>query len=203
MSHPHDADSTRKGWSAFMDESESDRRADPGTYILAAALIDPDALEKVRAQVRTLLIPRQRKLHWRDESARRRVAIAETIADLDSLHLVVARTGGDANETSERRRRKCLERMVCELDQRGVNLIIAESRESSQNAKDMKVFNALRSSRTVGAHLRLRHDPGPIEPALWIADAVAGAFVAARTGDARYFDTVRHLVDVVELPTER
>src|SRR2546421_11148006 len=94
MSHPHDADGVRKGWSAFMDESESDRKADPGTYILAAALIEPDALDEVRGQIRTLLIPHQRKLHWRDESARRRAAIAETIADLDSLHLVVARTGG-------------------------------------------------------------------------------------------------------------
>jgi hypothetical protein len=202
MSHPRDAEDARKGRLAFMDESESDRRADPGTYILAAALIEPDALEKTQTQIRTLLVPGQRKLHWRDESARRRLAIAETIAMLDSVHLVVARTGGSPRETSERRRRKCLERMVCELDQRGVDHIVAESRESTQNMNDMTVFNALRSSRTVSARLRLVHQPGPVEPALWIADAIAGAVVAARTGDGRYLDTVKHLVDVVKLPAE-
>lgn len=202
MSHQHEVDDIQKGWSAFMDESESDRKADPGTYILAAALIDPDALDKVRAQIRTLLIPRQRKLHWRDESIRRRVAIAETIAGLDSLHVVVARTSDNPHEASERRRRKCLERMVYELDRRGVDLIVAEGRESSQNMSDMKVFNALRSNQTIGVRLRLHHQPGPVEPALWIADAVAGAVVAARTGDSRYFGTIEHLVDVVELSRE-
>ncbi len=140
-------------------------------------------------------------MHWRDESIRRRNTIIQAIASLEALHVVVVRSGSPL-ETSERRRRKCLERMACELDQRGVDLIVAESREQSQNARDMKVFNMLRSSQTIGSQLRLCHQPGPIEPALWIADAVAGAYVAARTGTTMFFESVEHLVDLVELPRD-
>jgi hypothetical protein len=199
LHNPHD--SQEAGWRAFVDESESDRKADPDTYILAAALIEPCALDEIRTKVRGLLIPRQRKMHWHDESTRRRDTIIQAIADLEALHVVVVRSG-IPEETSERRRRKCLERMVCELDQRGVDLIVAESREKSQNARDMKVFNVLRSSQTIGSQLRLCHQPGPVEPALWIADAVAGAYVAARTGVETFFKSVEHLVDVVELPRD-
>lgn len=189
------------GWQAFMDESESDRRADPHTYILAAALMDADAAEDVRKTLRGLLVPGQRKLHWRDEPAPRKALIAERIASLDALHLIVVRDDR-RGESSERRRRKCLERMAWELDQRGVVRFVAESREATQNVRDMRVFNVMRSSRAISSRLRLFHEPGPAEPVLWLADAVAGAYAAARTGVPAHFDVIRHLVEITELSAD-
>ncbi|MFE1957657.1 hypothetical protein [Streptomyces sp. NPDC059479] len=195
---PHPSDAQLPGWQAFMDESESHRRADPHTYILAAALIEPNAVDHIREETAALRIPGQRKLHWRDESAKRQATIAQAIARLDALHLIVVRNGS-AGESSERRRRKCLERMACELSHRGVTRITAESREAKQNERDMKVFDVLRSSQTISSNLRLFHEPGPAEPVLWIADAVAGAYVAARTGTPAHFAELGHLVDLVEI----
>lgn len=62
-------------WRAYVDESESNQRLDPHTYLLAAALIDDEHTAEARAEVRGLLRPGQRKLHWRDESAESRARI--------------------------------------------------------------------------------------------------------------------------------
>lgn len=189
------------GWQAFMDESESDRMADPNTYVLASVLLEPSAMETSRQALQQLLEPGQRKLHWRAESARRQARIIDVLASLDVLHVIVVRDGIDG-EPSERRRRKCLERMAFELDSRGVVRFVAESREAKQNARDMKVFNVLRSTQTISPGIRLYHEPGPAEPLLWIADAVAGAYTASRIGSPANFKRIEPCVDLVELTAE-
>jgi len=55
-------------WSAYVDESQPDPRADPGAYLLAAAMLPTEDLQAARAAVRSLLLRGQRKLHWRDEN---------------------------------------------------------------------------------------------------------------------------------------
>jgi len=84
-----------------------------------------------------LRIKRQHKLHWHMEPARRRRLIAQTVAELDALHLVVVRSCLPG-ENSERRRRKCLERLLYELDQHAVTCVCAEAREAKQNARDRR-----------------------------------------------------------------
>ncbi|MFJ5305220.1 hypothetical protein [Streptomyces sp. NPDC088350] len=186
---------------AFMDESESDRKADPDTYLLAVTLVQPQTLDPTRATMLSLRAPGQRKLHWHSESSRRRAFVIERIAALDAQHLIVVRDGRPG-EASERRRRKCLARTAWELDLRGVTRLIAESREARQNGRDMKTIAYLRSNGTIGSALRLFHEPGPREPLLWAADSVAGAYVAARTGTPGYFDTVRHAVEVIRFTAD-
>ncbi len=183
---------------AFMDESESTPRTGPDTYILAVTLVTAALLEPVREAILSLRAPGQRKLHWHGESARRRGAVIDRIASLPVRHVIVVREGLPG-EPSERRRRKCLARVVWELDQRGVTRLVAESRETKQNGRDVKALDYLRSSGTVCSALRLFHAPGPREPALWAADCVAGAVAAARSGRGCYFDALRHRADVIRM----
>lgn len=195
------AETSEPQWRAYVDESESNRQLDPDTYILAAALVHDAQADRLRERL-TALRPRgQSKLHWHAESPRSRATIAKTIADLAAMHLVVIRACG-AGEPVERRRRKCLERLAYELGTRSVRHITVEAREPKQDARELQHFNDLRSAHRIDTEMRLYHAAGPVEPLLWLADAVAGAVTAARTGEPGYLDTLAHIVDLVTLDYE-
>jgi len=183
---------------AFLDESESDRSADPDTYVLAAALLDPTRVDDVRDTMRALLLKGQRKLHWRDESDKRRLQIIETVAAAQVEHMVVVRAGR-TRERSERRRRLCLEALCFELDRLGVRQATLESRGRADDRRDRVMLDTLRARKTVRGQLRMQHLPGPGEPLLWLPDAVCGAVTRARVGDVVYRDMVESRVTVVSI----
>jgi hypothetical protein len=171
---------------AYVDESESNQTADPGTYILAAAVLPLSRHEEARSILRALLLPGQRKLHWYDDRGEpRRRKIIEAIAQLEGQHLVVIRSG-DPAVAPERRRRLCMKQLLWELEQLGVGHAWLEARERKQNARDRRLLDQLRASRHMTAQLRMDHIPGPEEPLLWVPDAVAGAVVADRLGVPHY-----------------
>lgn len=167
---------------AWVDESGSDWAHDPGTYVLAAAIGRPDAEPAIRAQISRLRLPGQVKLHWRDENAKRRSMITHAVAGYDLEHLVVVRAGA-ANDRPERRRRKCLERLLHELETKAVDDIVLESRGPADDRRDIEMLNALRGQHYLSTATRLTHVVGRLEPMPWIPDAVCGAITSARTGD--------------------
>ena len=180
--------------------SESNQRIDPHTYLLAAAILHDQHATEV-AQRMAQLRPRSgqpTKLHWHGESPQSRKTITQTITQIPALHVVVVRSGRP-REPAERRRRKCFERLAHEFTVLGVEHVTAEARERKANERELQYFNQLRTSRVIGPQVRLDHVPGPNEPLLWIADAVADAVTAARTGTPDYLDELAGLVDVVLL----
>jgi len=183
---------------AFIDESESDRSTDPDTYVLAAALLDPTRIDEVRDAMRALLLRGQRKLHWRDESDKRRLQIIEAVVAAQVEHLVVVRAGR-TRERSERRRRLCLEALCFELERLGVRQATLESRGRADDRRDRVMLDTLRARKTVGGQLRMQHLPGPGEPLLWLPDAVCGAVTRARVGDVVYRDMVESQITVVSI----
>jgi hypothetical protein len=180
-------------WTAYVDESEPDPRSgSAGVYLLAAALIEDVEHDAVRAVMERLRIRGQKKLHWNAEEPKRRTVIAETVARLPAMHLVVVRT--DAAATAERRRRKCLEILLPELERAKVDRVYLEARERKQNQRDVQLLAALRAQQLIGSGLRLDHVPGPREPLLWIPDVVAGAVGARHGGDSTYEEVLSSLV---------
>jgi hypothetical protein len=167
---------------AFLDESQSDRARDPYCYVLAAGICSPGDINAARAGMERLRLRGQRKVHWRDESANRRRFIAQAVAVLPLQHLVVVRDGR-AGETAERRRRHCLERVLYELDQLGVDTATFESRGPADDRRDRFMLDALRARKVVSPELRMAHIPGPKDPLLWVPDTVCGAVTHQRTGD--------------------
>lgn len=126
---------------AWVDESGSDHARDPGTYILAAAVVSTIEEDAVRTVMSSLRMS-QRKVHWRDEGTRRRQAIIEAIANTCIEHIVVVRQRIPAERRTERARRKCLERLITELEARGIHELVLESRGPSDDQRDIDMLNA-------------------------------------------------------------
>lgn len=183
---------------AWVDESGSDHTRDPGAYVLAAAIGRREAEPETREQITRLRLPGQVKLHWRDESDRRRTAIARAIANCDLEHLVVVRTGS-VSDRPERRRRKCFERLLFELETKTVSQVVLESRGPADDRRDVQMLNALRGQHYLSSSLRITHVIGRTEPMLWIPDAVCGAVTGARTGTTVYQRALHTRLTLVEI----
>jgi len=132
-----------------VDRGLRDHQRDPDVYMLAAAVCGHSALTPAREAITALRLKGQVKLHWHDESDKRRQLITETIAGLRLDHLVVVRDG-QPGEKPERRRRHCLERMLWELDQLEVGIATFESRGPVDDRRDRLMLDALRA-RTGGS----------------------------------------------------
>lgn len=189
---------TTKALRAWVDESGSDHTRDPGTYVLAAAISRPPTEATIRDQLQRLRLPAQIKLHWRDEDPTRRSAITHTVAACDIDHVVIVRVGAD-QERPERRRRKCLERLLHELEARSILDVVLESRGRADDRRDIQMLNALRGQHYLSTSIRLTHVVGRYEPMLWIPDAVCGAVTSARIGDPSHQSILNQQLTLIEI----
>lgn len=169
---------------AFLDESEPALEP-PGVFVAAAAILEAADREQVRTEVAGLRGQHQKKLHWYDEPAFRRDKLVGAVAGYTALHQVVVRHCG-ADEKPERRRRKCLERLLLDLQEAGVGELVAEARQEAQNKREQHWFNGLRSQRLITAPMKLSHVKGPLEPLLALPDLAAGAVGEDLKGDSHY-----------------
>lgn len=172
-------------FSAWGDESGSNARKDPGTYLIAAAIVQDEYVDPCRDAMGGLLLPHERKVHWRDDSDNRRRRVVDVVLSLPVEGFVVVRQVG-AGDHPERARRKCLERLVPELESLGCAAFTLESRGFVQDQRDMSMVDSLRRARAVSSAIKVHHQPGPKDPLLWISDALCGAVVASRTGDPSF-----------------
>ena len=174
---------------AWVDESGSNSIEDPGTYILSAAVCFADEVEEIRASTGALLKKGQRKLHWVDESIARRGEIIEAISVFPLENIVVVRSRPKVRDHPERRRRKCLERLITELEILGIDDMVLESRGKHQDDLDMKMLSYLRTQRMV-SKIRMHHRTGPSDPMLWVPDACCGAIVDDRCGAPEFYSYI-------------
>jgi hypothetical protein len=155
-----------------------------GIYLLAAPVADPSLCDPIREQLRRLLTGRSRRLHWRNQTPRRRRTIAATLGGFDVAHTIIVGTPIDPKR-QERARRYCLERLMFELDFLGVSRVWIETRSPSLNNADRTMLAALRSRGSLPATLTVDFALPDQEPMLWLPDAVAGAIGMHRRGDDR------------------
>ncbi|MGH8879497.1 MAG: hypothetical protein ACRD0P_19470 [Stackebrandtia sp.] len=141
-------------------------------YVLAAAVLADDAVDTTRDIVVKLAVSGPR-FHWRHESPRHQRLAVDIVAGLDALHVVVVGMPLD-HSRQERARRKCMERLLRELDYVGVTEVLIESRANKPNIKDLQRVNVLRIREAIGPELRVAHGRPLDEPLLWLPDLVAG-----------------------------
>lgn len=185
------------GFLAFGDESGSDGRLDPFTYILSAAIVDPEDLEEVREQAGELKMPGSRKAHWRDDSGKRHDTVIALIARMSIEGVIVARRG-PPDEKPERRRRKCMEPFLTGIEEFGCTQLVLESRGPVDDKRDRTLLDTMRAKKQSEA-LRLDHRRGPEEPLLWIPDALCGAVTAARVGEQRWLKEISERIHITEI----
>lgn len=187
-------------FTAWGDESGSNPRLDPGVYLMAAAVCEPHQASQLRESMEGLRLPSSgSKLHWLVESPSRRLEIVETIAALPIDGLVVVRQG-PTSDAQERRRRKCLEHLLFQLHELGCADLILESRGTADDRRDRQLHEHLRRAHRLPHGLRLSHEKGPADAALWVADAICGAVTQERTGDPQFLKVIerRLTVEIIE-----
>lgn len=177
---------------AFLDESSSVLTDDRQEYLVGAAILDSAFCEAVRDELRPLLLPGQIKLHWTDESTRRRARIIDAIVGLGAMQVIVSHVSQRQNRT-ERFRRKCLESLYYEFASLELYDVLLESRSSKQDKEDRAHIVALQG-QGLDRRIRVSHQRGGDEPLLWIADAVLGAVNSARRGEPTYLDALQETI---------
>jgi hypothetical protein len=171
-----------------------------GTYTLAAAVVETAAAGAIRDLLRELTLTKGGRLHWVDESSKRRDGIMAAIAALDLAAIVTA--GSPVHRSKqERARRCCLERLFYELGLMGVTEVWLESRTATPDRRDLRLLDYARDKGLVPRGFSVGFARPRDEPMLWIPDAVAGAVTAARLGETRWLLAMseiltEHLVDV-------
>jgi hypothetical protein len=171
---------------AYVDES---LRVGSGLYVLAAVIVANRDADRHRDTLRGLLYRGQERLHWRDESQRRRGQLIEAVCGLGNTGVVVIATGM-APRRQERARRKCIERLLAELVDREIGSVVFERRHHALDARDRAMIAALQRQRVLPPAFRATWQPPVNEPLLWLADIAAGAVSLAETGDDSYWNEV-------------
>lgn len=183
---------------AWVDESGSNPRYDPGAYLLGAVLALDEHIDPIRQAFSSMKKPTESKIHWQVDSASRRLEVIAAMSEAPIEGLVVVRCEEEVR--SERNRRKCLEVLLADLEELGCGPVILEARGPADNKRDRYLLDAVRR-RGCGQRLRMEHIPGPKDPMLWIADALCGAVVAARCGDPTYLDLLHSCISVKNIRT--
>lgn len=173
------------GMHAFVDESL--RTSGDGLYLVAAVVVVDGDLGASRRAAQKVLLARQRRFHWRNESERQRWRMLEAISTLDVTLLAYSRVL--RGERQERARALCIERMLWDLREMGVSEIVFESRDRGDNKDARTIANAQRAG-VVAKTVRYRFERPEREPILWIPDAIAGAASAQVAGETPYLDQV-------------
>jgi hypothetical protein len=153
----------------YVDESR--RRA----YLLGVTIVE-GPVQPVRAALRALLRPGQRRIHFAKEQDSRRRQLLAIMTDLDLTARVYV-----SPRLAKASREMCLTALIADIAPAGASLLVLESRDS-MNHLDVLVLDA--ALRKHGCHtLEYRHLSPYEEPLLWVSDAVAWAMGAG--GDWR------------------
>ena len=167
---------------AWLDESMRQRPDRSGIYVLAAAVIQTGEVEMVRFDAARLAPTPRARVHYRDATDGERRKMVQAVASMTAaVHVVVMGTGMDSSR-QERARRLCMEQILWQLDQAGVEHASIETRTASLNAKDTAAIAQFKRRRIISGRIKIDfvRPYGPqSDPLLWLPDIVAGAVSSA------------------------
>jgi hypothetical protein len=112
----------RPGAHLFVDESKE------RDYVVVAAAIAPSDVAGIRAQLRALVLPGQRRLHMTKESDARKQAIAAAVTAAD-VHAIIY-TAKRAGRTELDARAACLDALVADAASIGAHRLVLERDDS-------------------------------------------------------------------------
>lgn len=157
---------------AYIDESI---RTAAGLYLFGAVCIEPSSEVPVRDALLGALPSGSSRFHWRNDSRLHRLVILHLLVELPATSIVLFQAGIDPRK-AERHRQHLLWNLAAILDRElGVNDLVFESREKSQNAKDSQTLTSISQAGIAGPDFRYTFARPLDEPLLWLPDTVAGA----------------------------
>lgn len=149
---------------AFIDES---RRGH--TYLMAVVLVTPPQLTPLRQQMRQLLLPGERELHFKKEKDPRRKHLATRLSALAVESLIYT---CECDRREEPARQACVTALTVDLVKNGVQRMVLDSREV-RNQHDRATIKRTLADTGCTPAVTYEHLEGPSEPLLWIADGIA------------------------------
>ncbi|WDZ91413.1 DUF3800 domain-containing protein [Nocardiopsis sp. HUAS JQ3] len=185
---------------AYADESflEHDHR---GYYVVANAIVDPQHSEEARQAMDALRGGRRiGKTHWTEMDVPQRKQASDAVAAIEGVHIIAVGTPVPPRR-QERARARCLEQLVPELHDYGVETMIMEARSPALNKRDIRTIIGARYALPKGAQFTIEHTKGAEEPLLWVADVLAGAVRAGREGDETYRSILGERIYEIDVAT--
>jgi hypothetical protein len=175
----------------FVDES---RRND--TYLLAAAMVIPSDLRRLRTLLRSLLLPGQRELHFKKETPQRRRLVLSRLTHAGVRVGVYRRSCAQGPEAA---RQDCLARLTADSLDWNASRLVLDSRED-RDIFDVRTIRAALGKYPRASQLTYEHVNGVSEPLVWIADAVGWSYGAGGDWTRRADGIVFRAVDLDDMP---
>lgn len=152
------------GLYAYIDESIRG-----GRYLLCLVVVEPDRAGTMRRRLRALVLPGQRTLHFKKESARRRRELLAALAEL-AVEVTVYECAAELGRSQDASRDLCLGRAIIDLQARhvAVSLLI-----ETRNGLDARDRVTIRSVRRPEPPLSFEHVRPNADPLLWLPDCFA------------------------------
>lgn len=122
---------------AFVDESARGQ-----LYLVTAALIDPADLVRLRKELRSLLLPGQRELHFKKEKPPRRRQLADRIVAAGTRARIYTACCHDVEEAA---RQLCLGHLVRDLIAGRAHRLVLDGREGREG-RDVLDARTLRAA---------------------------------------------------------
>lgn len=149
----------------FVDESKTKG------YTMVAAVVAAGDLTALRRDVRSLVLPGQRRIHFTKEADdRKRMILSKLVGFGAQAHILHC-----AAKTQARSREACLEGLVALAKANDHTRIVIE-RDESIELTDRRILFREVNRQGLGETLTYAHEAPHQEPLLWIADAVAWSF---------------------------
>jgi hypothetical protein len=156
----------------FVDESKSKG------YTMVAAVVAPSDMATLRRDVRSLVLPGQRRIHFTKENDQRKRAILSALTSFGvEAHIVQSNATRDAVG-----REDCLVRLVSLAAVHDHERMVLERDDSVQQA-DRRILYREVENHGLRGRLTYEHEQAHQEPLLWIADAIAWGYT--KGGDWR------------------
>lgn len=170
----------------FVDET---KRRD---YLLVAAVTLPAEQRALRAMIRGLTLPGQRRLHMKSESDPRKRMIASAIVDAGVRATVY--NAGSSYKNERDRRAACLQALVQDAARRRDELLIIEEDQTLRRWDQQRLIELTRAADCQS--LRYEHRTAAQEQLLALPDAIA--WCVAKGGDwlRRIDPCVETVIDV-------
>jgi hypothetical protein len=172
---------------AFVDES-----ARNGRYLIAAAIVEPAQVSRLRRSMSQLLLPGQRELHFKKEKPTRRRQLADAIARLPVEVHIYSCTWHRYDEPV---RQQCMARLVGDLLNRQAHRLVIDSR-SNKDVHDERTFRHLLGPHPKASQLVYEHVDSTSESLLWIADVAAWCHGAGREWRQSIGPIVSAVIDI-------
>ena len=138
-----------------------------------------------------MLLPRQRRLHFVNESPQRRRFLLDAICELP------VRTRLYTSVQKEPvARHWAVEALLVDMCALGGQRLVIECREASQDERERRLIAAAVQRGAAPADLSYSHLRARDEPLLWVADAVGWAYGAGPVWRRRAEPLIDHLRDV-------